>query len=381
LLEPSTKLVYFDVSSAVHQKAGLKRYSENLALALRPLLGKRLALFQNGLGKSQPLPGFEDYRLAGVSQGYKLWRLEVLLGQLFRLKMDKMLPAAGLFHATEHLLMPLEHIPSVLTVHDLVFYRYPEYHKLFNRLFLGIAMPIFCRRATRIIAVSESTKSDLESFYHIPAAKISVIPEAAAAHFRVQDPSHVASIRQRYTLPPKYILTVGTIEPRKNLSRLLDACAPLLHEDLTDSVVIVGKEGWLYDDFNRHLEGYPFRHRVQRLGYVVEEDLPAIYAGATVTVQPSLYEGFGLPVLEAMACGNPVCLSNVSSLPEVGGQAALYFDPLSTEEMTARIRLVLEDTELRSHLQAASLQQAALFSWQKTAQMTLTVYEQLMPIK
>ncbi|MCE5258425.1 MAG: glycosyltransferase family 4 protein [Chloroflexi bacterium] len=374
----SSKLIYLDVSSAVHQKAGLRRYTENLARALQPILGERLALFQNGLGKSVPLAGFEAHRTIGVHQGYKPWRAEVLARQLVHLNMDKLLPDAGLFHATEHLLLPLAHIPTVLTVHDLVFQRYPEYHKRFNYLYLRTAMPVFCKRATGIIAVSSSTKNDLITYYHIPSDKIVAIPEAAAPQFCPQDQAFVESVRRHYGLSARYILTVGTIEPRKNLSRLLDACVPILAENLADSLVVVGREGWLYDDFNRHLEEYPYPKRVQRLGFVSEQELPALYAGAAVTVQPSLYEGFGLPVLEAMGCGSPVCTSQVSSLPEVGGNAALYFDPLSVNAITECIRQVLSDRALESYLRSASLQRAALFSWQKTAEKTLALYEQLM---
>ncbi|MHB1357546.1 MAG: glycosyltransferase family 4 protein [Anaerolineae bacterium] len=371
------KRIYLDVSSAVHQKAGLKRYTESLALALQPLLGERLALFQNGLGLAGPLPGFEAHLTVGVHQGYKPWRAEVLGRQLLRLPLDRLLPQAGLFHATEHLLFPLAHVPTVLTVHDLVFHRYPQYHKRFNYFYLRTAMPLFCRRATSIIAVSQSTRNDLVRYYHIPVSKITVIPEAAATMFCPQ-PSHtIQQVRQHYGLPERYLLTVGTIEPRKNLARLLEACTPLFKANLIDSLVIVGKEGWLYDDLLRQIAGHQYHERVQRLGFVAEADLPAIYGGAMITVQPSLYEGFGLPVLEAMACGSPVCASRVSSLPEVGGDAAHYFDPLSVEEMTECLRQVLQDQALQSEMHSQSLQRAAEFSWNQTALKTLAVYNRL----
>ncbi|MHB9033737.1 MAG: glycosyltransferase, partial [Anaerolineae bacterium] len=229
-----SKLIYLDVSSAVHQKAGLRRYTENLAQALRPILGQRLALFQNGIGTADPLAGFSGYRIAGVRQGYRPWRAEILFKQLVHWYLDRLLPDAGLFHATEHLLMPLLHIPTVLTVHDLVFQRYPQYHKRYNYIYLRIAMPLFCQRANHIIAVSESTKRDLVHYYQLPAAKITVVPEAAAPHFKPQVPSWVNEVRKLYHLPSKYILTVGTIEPRKNLVRLLEACTPLFTDQVLD---------------------------------------------------------------------------------------------------------------------------------------------------
>lgn len=377
LLSQDGKRIYLDVSSAVHQKAGLKRYTESLALALQPLLGERLALFQNGLGQAGPLPGFEGHLTVGVRQGYKPWRAEVLGRQLLRLPLDRLLPQAELFHATEHLLLPLAHIPTVLTVHDLVFQRYPQYHKRFNYLYLRAAMPLYCQRATAIIAVSQSTRDDLMHYYHIPASKITAIPEAAAPAFCPQPSSIIQEVRQRYGLPERYLLTVGTIEPRKNLARLLEACIPLFAANLVDSLVIVGKEGWLYEDLFRQMAAFVYRERVHRLGYVAEADLPAIYGGALLTVQPSLYEGFGLPMLEAMACGSPVCASHVSSLPEVGGDAARYFDPLSIKDMSECLRQVLLDETLQSEMHASSLQRAAQFSWHRTALETLAVYNRL----
>jgi glycosyltransferase involved in cell wall biosynthesis len=376
-LPAQDKHIYLDVSSAVHQKAGLKRYTESLARALQPLLRQRLALFQNGLGQAGPLSGFEAHFTAGVRRGYKPWRAEVLARQLLWLPMDRLLPQAELYHATEHLLMPLAHIPTVLTVHDLVFERYPRYHKRFNFLYLRTAMPLFCKRATRIIAVSRSTRDDLMRYYHISKEKITVIPEAAAPAFSPQGTDLVEQVRGRYNLPKRYLLTVGTIEPRKNLSRLLEACSPLFKDDLLDSLVIVGKEGWLYEDLYRHMAAYEYHDRVHRLGYVAEADLPAIYGGAMLTVQPSLYEGFGLPVLEAMACGSPVCASFVSSLPEVGGNAARYFDPFEIEDITECLRLVLLDPTLQQDMRSASLHRASQFSWDYTARETLEVYRRL----
>lgn len=369
--------IYVDVSSAVHAKAGLKRYAENLVRELEPLLGNRLRLFQNSLGRRGPLPGSEEHPTVGVPHGYRVWRALVLLRQALRWPMDDLLPEVTLFHATEHLLPPLK-VPTVLTVHDLIFERYPKYHKLKNYLYLKAAMPLYCRRATAIIAVSESTREDIVDLYHIAPEKITVIPEAADPSFSKQPAEKVASVRRRYGLPPRYILAVGTIEPRKNLARLADACGPIFAGDLADALVLVGSKGWLYEDFFRHLETLPWRDRVLRTGFVQEADLPAVYAGARLTVQPSLYEGFGLPVLEAMACGCPVCASDASSLPEVGGEAARYFHPRNTEEMTRCIRHVLRHPQLRQEMVDKGLSRVESFSWKSTAQQTLALYERMM---
>lgn len=369
--------IYVDVSSAVHAKAGLKRYSESLAQELDPLLGQRLRLFQNSLGKRGPLRGWEDRAVAGVRLGYRSWRAAVWLAQLGRVSMDRLLPDAELFHATEHLLLPLKHIPTVFTVHDLIFEHYPQYHKKMNHLYLRAAMPLYCKRATAIIAVSEATQSDLLNHYAIDSQRITVVPEAAASHFVPQPPDRVDAVRRRYGLPSRYVLAVGTLEPRKNLIRLVDACGSLFAQEIIDALVLVGSKGWLYEGFFRHLETLPWRDRVLLPGFVDDEDLPAVYSGALVTAQPSLYEGFGLTVLEAMACGSPVCASNVASLPEVGHDAACYFDPESTEDMACCLRRLLEDSTLRQEMRQRGLAHSARYSWRRTAEETLAVYERV----
>ncbi|MHB1319765.1 MAG: glycosyltransferase family 4 protein [Anaerolineae bacterium] len=368
--------IYVDVSAAVHGKAGLSRYAESLVRALEPLLGDRLALFQNSLGSRGPLQGLQAHRTAGVRYGYRPWRALVLASQITRLTMSNLLPEVELFHATEHLLPPMGKVPTVLTVHDLIFERYPEYHKRANYLYLRAAMPLYCRRASAIIAISQSTKNDLATLYGISEHKIHVITEAASPGFVPQSAERVADVRARYGLPERYILAVGTLEPRKNLSRLIDACGPLFDHGTVDALVLVGSRGWLGEEFDAHLAASPWRDRVILPGFVHEVDLPAVYAGATITAQPSLYEGFGLPVLEAMACGSPVCSSSASSLPEVGGEAARYFDPTDVEDMSVTLERVASDDSLRREMRVAGLARAATFSWERTARETLALYEQ-----
>jgi len=283
-----------------------------------------------------------------------------------------------LFHATEHLLPPFRGVPTVLTVHDLIFERLPEHHKPLNRFYLRRAMPLYCRRADALIAISECTRADLVALYGVDPARVTVIPEAAAPHFRPPAPEAVAAARARYRLPARYALTVGTIEPRKNLPALLAACRPLLADGLLDGLVIVGSRGWLTEGFDRALAAFPLRERILLPGYVADADLPAVYGGAAVAVQPSLYEGFGLPVLEAMACGCPVCASGTTSLPEVGGRAARYFDPRDVPAISRAVREVLEDRDLAAAMRAAGLARAAGFSWRRTALETFAVYDRLL---
>ncbi len=367
--------IYLDISAAVHHRAGLGRYAESLTRALVAAHPDRYALFYNRERGIEPLAGLEHLPTRTVALGYKPWRLLVWLGQLAHLGFDPLVPDAGLFHATEHLLLSLHSTPTILTVHDLIFRNLPAHHKPLNRWYLNLTMPLYCRRATHIIAVSECTRRDMVAAYNLPPEKITVVHEAAAPRFRPQPPDTVIAVRARYHLPDRYLLFVGTIEPRKNLTRLLSGFEAIHADGLTDGLVIVGKRGWLYDDFFSRLEQSPARAAVILPGYVPDEDLPAIYAGAQALVLPSLYEGFGLPVLEAMACGTPVTCSDTSSLPEIAGEAALHFAPDSVESLTHALHRLLSDTDLRAALRQRGFEQAAKFSWDQVAAETGAVYD------
>ena len=367
--------IYLDISAAVHRRAGLGRYAESLTRALVAAHPDRFGLFYNRERGVEPLAGLGHLPARTIALGYKPWRMLVWLGQLGRVGLDRFLPGAELFHATEHLLLPLRSVPTVLTVHDLIFRYLPAHHKPLNRWYLNLTLPLYCRRATHIITISECTRRDLVTAYDLSTEKITVVYEAADPRFRIQSPETVAAVRARYDLPDHYLVFVGTIEPRKNLTRLLSAFETIRAEGLSDGLVIVGRRGWLYDDFFAALERSPVRDAVIFPGYVPDEDLPAIYAGAQVLVFPSLYEGFGLPVLEAMACGTPVTASSASSIPEVGGDAVLYFDPTDTDEMIETTRRLLRDAALREEMRTRGLVWANRFSWEQAANETKAVYD------
>jgi glycosyltransferase involved in cell wall biosynthesis len=213
--------------------------------------------------------------------------------------------------------------------------------------------------------------------WDVDSDKIYVVHEAADPDFRPVTLEQVMVTRARYGLPERYLLSVGTIEPRKNLNRLLDAIALLRDQREDVKLVIVGRLGWLYDDFLDKLENFEYADAVLRPGFVPDADLPAVYQGATATVCASLYEGFGLPLLESMACGTPVVSSDAASLPELGGDAARYFDPLDVEDMAATLIQVWRDAELRKHMTQQGLERAAHFSWQRAARETIDVYEKV----
>lgn len=369
--------VYVDVSAAVHRRAGLGRYAESLTRALALQIPERLALFYNRENGITPLEGLPPLKASTVALGYKPWRMLVWMSQLAHLSLHRLVPGARLFHSTEHLLMPLRGVPTVLTVHDLIFRQLPKHHKALNRWYLNWTMPLYCRRADHVIAVSEATRQDLVAAYGLPPDKITVIHEAADPRFQPQSCEAQERVRAIYGLPERYLLYVGTIEPRKNLERLLAAWAPCYQSGDSLPLVIVGKHGWLSDDFFAALETSPVREGVILTGYVPDTDLPAIYSAATAFVWPSLYEGFGLPPLEAMACGAPVICTNVSSMPEVVGDAALLFDPEDTDGLQAALRRVVHEPDLRTELRSRGLRRAAAFSWERAAQETLMVYERL----
>ncbi len=366
--------IYIDVSSAVHAKAGIGRYAESLARALVSRQPGRFALFYNRVRESQPPAGLESVPARTVRAGYKPWRMAVWLGQLARVGFNRLVPGAELFHATEHLLPPLRGVPTVLTVHDMIFKLFPEHQKPLNFWYLNATMPLYCRRADAVITVSESSKRDIVTHYGLDPAKVTVVYEAAAPEFAPASLARVDEVRRRYGLPDRYLIHVGTIEPRKNLTRLVEALQRLRDEGLTIPLVVAGGKGWLYDEFFRRLEELEMRDTVHFPGYVPSADLPALYSGATAAVMSSVYEGFGLPVLEAMACGTPVVSSQASSLPEFGGEAARYFDPYDVEAMAATIGTVWSDGELRGEMRQRGLAQAAKFSWEQAAEETLAVY-------
>lgn len=373
--------LYLDVSAGVNVSSGLGRYSRSLTHALIPYLEKPPALFYNYIeGRTKPIEGLPELPATRVKLGYKAWRMAVWMGQLTGRDFRRLTPGVSVFHAMEHLLMPLNRqpkVPTVMTVHDLIFELFPEHHKTLNHLFLTRAMPLFVQRADAIITVSEASKRDLMEHYDTPAEKITVVYEAADAHFQPPTPEKMAEVRAKYHLPERFLLVVGAIEPRKNYSRLVEALTILRqnHPDL--KLVVVGSKGWLYEPFFQRIEALQASEHVIFPGYVPDDDLPAVYGAATITVMSSIYEGFGLPILEAMACGSPVVCSQSSSLPELGGDVVHYFDPLTIDSMVAGMDAVLGDEALQQKMRLTGPSQAVKFSWERAAQETIGVYEQI----
>lgn len=371
--------ICINASPAVHHIAGLGRYTQELITAVLAIdFENEYVAFYNRPSEAKVDPPLDRIPHLTTNLPTKPWRFSALLAHFTRIPQDRMFPRVDLFHATDHLLPRLAGVKSVFTLHDLVFCFYPETHKLLNRWFLTLMMPRFLKAADAVIAVSEHTKKDAISMYGVHENKIKVIHEGVGASFHRRPADAVAAVRQRYSLPDRFILSVGTIEPRKNLTSLLEAYHALKNVGSELGLVIVGKKGWLYSDFFSRLHQLGLEDQVIFPGFVPDDDLPPLYSAADLFVFPSLYEGFGLPVLEAMACGTPVVTSNASSLPEVVGDAAVLVDPTDVQALICAMSAVLDNKELRGELRAKGPTQAAKFSWENAARETLAVYTSLL---
>jgi glycosyltransferase involved in cell wall biosynthesis len=268
---------------------------------------------------------------------------------------------------------------TVVTIHDLVSFLFPgtvpRKYSLYMRLMTRLAV----RSADRIIAVSRATRDDLAQVLAVPDERVVVIHEAVGPEFAAPpEPGHVAAVLRRYAIRPPYCLFVGNLEPRKNLPRLIEAFASIRARRAggpRPQLVVAGTRGWLYGSIFRAVEAHGLAADVVFTGYVPPEDLPALYAGSGCFVFPSLYEGFGLPVLEAMAAGAPVVASRVGAIPEVAGEAALLVNAEKPAELADAIETVLTDAALRTDLVTRGRARAARFTWEAVAQQTLDVYE------
>ena len=267
--------------------------------------------------------------------------------------------------------------PVVTTIHDLAFEHLPETFTRRGKAQLRLTVRRTARRAAHILTVSEYSRQDISKTYCIAPDKITVTHNGCEGQFTSFGAAHeTEAIKQKFGITKDYLLAVGSLQPRKNLVRLLRAYAKLREQqpDFQLQLVLVGRQLWLYQEILREIKQQSFADDVIVTNYVNDEDLPALYRSAVALVYPSLFEGFGLPPLEAMACGTPVITSNTSSLPEVVGQAALLIDPYDEAAIAQAIWQIVRDSSLRQRLRQAGIEQAKLFTWQATAEKTLAVY-------
>jgi glycosyltransferase involved in cell wall biosynthesis len=366
-----------DYTAAVNQGAGIGRYTRQLVQALLALdtQDEIVLLAAGGAQAGHTLSAVGPSRLVTLPLSERaltiLWhRLRLPLWvELFTGRLD-------VFHSPDFALPPVRQARTVLTVHDLSFMRVPECSQPSLRAYLLRVVPPSVRRADVVLADSQCTRNDVIELLGASPDRVRVIyPGVDACFQRVQDARTLAEVRQRYRLPEHFVLGVGTLQPRKNLQRLIEAYARL-GADPDSKLVIVGGTGWMYEGIFRRVEELRLQDAVYFPGYAADEDLPALYTLADLFVFPSLYEGFGLPPLEAMACGTPVVTSNVSSLPEVVGDAALTVDPRDVGALANAMRRVLNEPSLRGAMVQRGLVQAQGFTWSRAAEELLRVYHE-----
>ena len=280
-----------------------------------------------------------------------------------------------------HYSFPVVHFKAkrVVTIHDMTSFSMPELHMAFKKHHYRFYIRFSRRNADGIIFISNSARSDFVTRFGVPRGSTSVIHHGKSDQLHPsQDIAPLSRIREKYHLPLQMILYVGTIEPRKNLVRLVEAFSSVAHEFPDCALVIAGMKGWMYDDLFHRVEQLGLASRILFPGFIAEEDKVSLLCAAQVFAYVSLYEGFGLPVLEALACGIPTVTSNTSSIPEVAGSAAILVDPTDVSQIANAIGKLLSDDDLRQHFGQAALIQAAQFTWERTAAETLQVYRDVL---
>lgn len=348
-------------------RAGVARYIDNLLAHLPAELGPDDRLIVAGRPSRDDTPSRRS-RLTRHQVARIAWEQTVLSLLARRGRWD-------VLHSPVNVAPVLAGVPSVVTVHDLAFVTAGETMPAARRRYLTAMTARSVRHAARVIAVSESTARDLTRHFDVPPDRIAVTPLAADARFRPLGADELDAFRRRTGIERPYLLSVGTREPRKNGATLVRAFARIAPEIVHD-LVLVGPAGWMGGELDRALADLPpaTRARVRLTGFVGDDDLPRWYAGAAAFAYPARYEGFGLPVLEAMACGAPVVTSDVSSLPEVAGDAALLVSPEDEAGLAAALLRLATDPALATGLRQRGLARAAGFSWKRTAELTVEAY-------
>jgi len=347
-----------DVQSTLGRKTGIGLYTRNLLHALR-CVAPQHEYVELSWGRTKEL-----------RTDQRIWWQQVELPRKARSAAVEVLHVTG-FDAPRW-----RPCPTVLTVHDLIGLLFPSNFPPISRFYWSYWLPRTVRWADQIIVDSESTKRDLIRLLSIPSECIEVVYLGVNKSFRpIEEQAKLEALRRKYSLPPDIVLYIGTIEPRKGLDTLITAYS-LLAAEISHHLVITGKKGWYTESLFRQVEALGLRERVHFTDYVADEDLPGLYNLANLFVYPSRYEGFGLPPLEAMACGVPVVCSNAASLSEVVGDAALLVPP-DVEALAAAMHRVLNDESLQVEMRVKGLERAQRFTWEETARRVVKIYENM----
>jgi glycosyltransferase involved in cell wall biosynthesis len=366
--------VALDLTVCKHDRAGSGVYAEHLGAALQSLLGSEFIALSFPL--ASPPRARAPFRRRLQTLTRDLWWAQWAVARTAQRR------GADLLHLPVGVGPIRCSLPYVVTIHDLAVLRFPERFRIWFRNYSRFVLPRLAANAAKIIAVSEASRNDIIEYLDQSPERVVAVPNGVAPGFgpRSRDLDETVAVRQRYGLQADFALTVGSVEPRKNLVRLLRAVSALRRDPATSDVqlVHVGPPGWLNRDVILAHRELGLESAVRFLGYVPTAELPTLYSLARLLVYPSLYEGFGLPVLEAMACGCPVVTSNTSSLPEVAGSAAVLVDPTSTDSIAEGLRRVWSDAALQAKLREMGLVRAGQFSWQRTARETVQVYHSVL---
>ncbi len=361
-------------TDASYRNAGPSRYATNLVQALlaQPS-ANQFTIFLNEQERSLPFEPAQPVRILRTKAPTSRTSIRVLWEHLLApwhigaARLDvvhSMLNVVPLAAPTHH----------VVTVHDLSFIRTPGTHPAHRRWYLTVATWLSARRARAVLADSYATKDDVVELLGINSKRVHVVYPGREAAFRPRTEAEVETFKRTNGLDGPFVLFVGTMEPRKNVDVLVRAFDVVVRDGFHGDLVLAGGSGWATETIDAALAESPTRNRIHRIGYVKQEDLPYWYCAADLVVYPSSYEGFGIPVLEAMASGTPVITSNRSSLPEVAGNAALTVDPRDIQQLAAAMSAVLASPERRTQMSERGLVQARKFDWRVAAEQCLSLY-------
>jgi glycosyltransferase involved in cell wall biosynthesis len=364
----------------VNQSAGIGRFVRGLVNAVASLDSENQYVLVHAApnnGRNVEAPDGPNVSLRELR-----FRERVMTAIWHRLRIplpvDLVTGPVDIFHAPDYVLPPVSRGVSMITVHDLAFLIHPECADENLRVFLEHAVPRSAERADYIITDSENTRNDVICLLDADPDKVFVVPGGVDPSFKPATEEAIHEVRCKYGLHRPYILAVGVIEPRKNFPRLIDGFGRFrVRTGLNYELVIAGGDGWLSDETYREAERSPFSDSVRFTGYVPDEHLAALYSGAEVFAYPSLYEGFGLPVLEAMACGTSVVCADTSSLPECAGDAALLFPPDDPEAIAEKLEQVCANDALRDDLVERGKKRVGEFQWERAAERMIAIYERV----
>ncbi|OGS18427.1 MAG: hypothetical protein A3J83_01025 [Elusimicrobia bacterium RIFOXYA2_FULL_40_6] len=364
-----------DISTLAKHTGGINKYIVNLLKHLALIDSKNeYLLYSHKSIVLQPPLNMPNFLMKEHKNSHRIIWMEYNLPKAVNND------AVDVIHSPCYIIPLISKAPQVLTVHDMISSIYPTNFTLKHMIIYNTLVPLSIMKAKKIITDSESTKNDLMRILRVPEKKITTIHLGVDKVFcQIKDENKLAQIRKKYSIEGKFILSVGVLEPRKNIARLIESFNLLKKQNkIEHKLVIAGGKGWFYDSVYETAKKLGLENEIIFTGFVPDEDLPLLYNCADVFAFPSLYEGFGLPVLEAMACGVPVVASNNSSLSEISGDSAVLVNPYSIEEIAEAIKKVINNGPLRKNLIEKGLNRVKQFTWEETTRKTLAVYSEYM---